>query len=72
MDYDYFFNNLLNECSEMVKIIDDEYERGKLQSYAFKLEPDTYERIKEHAKIYGLNASQFVRRLIIAKVRKLC
>jgi hypothetical protein len=72
MDYDYFFKNILNECSEMVKIIDDEYERGKLQSYAFKLEPDTYERIRENAKVYGLNASQFVRRLITAKVRKLC
>ena len=72
MDYDYFFKNLLNECREMVKIIDDEYERGKLQSYAFKLEPDTYERIRENAKVYGLNASQFVRRLITAKVRKLC
>jgi len=72
MDYDYFFKNILNECHEMVKIIDDEYERGKLQSYAFKLEPDTYERIRENAKVYGLNASQFVRRLITAKVRKLC
>jgi len=72
MDYDYFFKNILNECREMVKIIDDEYERGKLQSYAFKLEPDTYERIRENAKVYGLNASQFVRRLITAKVRKLC
>jgi hypothetical protein len=72
MDYDYFFKNLLNECREMVKIIDDEYERGKLQSYAFKLEPDTYHRIRENAKVYGLNASQFVRRLITAKVRKLC
>ena len=72
MDYDYFFKNILNECREMVKIIDDEYERGKLQSYAFKLEPDTYERIKENAKVYGLNASQIVRRLITAKVRKLC
>jgi len=72
MDYDYFFKNLLNECREMVKSIDDDYERGKLQSYAFKLEPDTYHQIKENAKVYGLNASQFVRRLIIAKVRKLC
>jgi len=72
MDYDYFFKNLLNECREMVKIIDDEYERGKLQSYAFKLELDTYHQIREYAKVYGLNASQFVRKLIIAKVRKLC
>jgi len=72
MDYDHFFKNLLDECREMVKVIEDEYERGKLQSYAFKLEPDTYYRIKENAKVYGLNASQFVRRLITAKVRKLC
>jgi hypothetical protein len=72
MDYDHFFRSLLNECREMVKIIDDEYERGKLQAFSFKLEPDTYHQIKEYAKLYGLNASQFVRRLIIAKVRKLC
>jgi len=72
MDYDSFFRKVLDECSEVVKVIDDEYERGKLQSHAFKLEPDTYKRIKENAEIYGLNASQFVRRLIIAKVRKLC
>jgi len=72
MDYDSFFRKVLDECNEMIKTIDDEYERGKLQSYAFKLEPDTYERIRENAKVYGLNASQFVRRLITAKVRKLC
>jgi hypothetical protein len=72
MDYDHFFKNIVNECNEIVKSIEDEYERGKLQSYAFKLEPDTYHQIKKYAEIYGLNASQFVRRLITAKVRKLC
>ena len=72
MDCDTFFRKVLDECNEMIKTIEDEYERGKLQSYAFKLEPDTYERIKDNAKVYGLNVSQIVRRLITAKVRKLC
>lgn len=76
VDYDSFFRNLMDECKEIAKSIDDDvsydYPWGRLQPRSFKLEPDTYERIKEYSKIYGFYASEFVRKMITAKAKKLC
>jgi hypothetical protein len=66
----------MDECKEIAKSVDDEVSRdylwGRLQPCAFRLEPDTYEKIKEYAKIYGFYASEFVRKMITAKAKKLC
>ena len=66
----------MDECKEIAKSVDDDVNRdypwGRLQPRSFRLGRDTYEEIREYAKVYGLYASEFVRKMITAKAKKLC